>query len=104
MPRGSTEKFGQSLRYRQPKALAPIPKGSSVLTNPWTEFLNEESFECFQISTVLDSSDRGCDCNGKEAEKAKAYYFSSGDVIFLFVPSTPRHQALALYYRASSSK
>ena len=49
----------------------------------------------FQIGTVLDSSITGCDYVRKEAEKA--YYFSSGDVIFL---GAPRHQGLALY-RAS---
>ena len=42
----------------------------------------------FQIGTVLDSSVTGSDCNRKEAEKA--YYFSSGDIIFL---RAPRHQA-----------
>ena len=49
----------------------------------------------FRIGTVLDSSVTGCDCNKKEAEEA--YYFSSGDVIFL---GALRRQALALY-RAS---
>ena len=61
------------MRYRQPKALAPIPRRSSVLTNLLTEFLIEESFECFS-GTVLDSSITGCDYDRKEAEKA--YYFT----------------------------
>ena len=37
------------MRYRQPKALAPIPKSSSVLTNLLTGLLSEESFERFRL-------------------------------------------------------